>query len=609
MVTTDTLIPDLLKRHPYTRSVLDRYGLRGCGGRSGPQESLHFFARLHGVEEQHLLSEIEAAIAGDHAHQVEKVQLGVADAIYRRFFTAGILVVLTVGAGWGVWLLWQIGFASSFTGVSIQNVNAHGHAQIFGWVGLFIMGFAYQAMPRFWQTTLAAPRLAVAVFVAMLIGITLRTAGMMMQGQPWALSVAMSGGAFELIAITTFVSQLVMTFRKSNAPMEPYVCFIFAATGFFLLQAGFSVWHTYTTMNAATREQLLWYVGTYQAVLRDLQIHGLALLMILGVSMRLLPAIFGLPEISHRRAKTVLGMLLAAIIFETTFFIAYRWTGNHILAAMLLLPWLLLAIGSLLIPWTWKLWRPMPMADRSGKFIRAAYGWLAISMVLLLFLPVYQVASGIPFSHAYYGSIRHAITVGFISMMIMGVAAKVVPTLNGIDPRKLSALWGPFTLVNLGCLLRVSLQTLTDWHPLFFNVVGISGVLELTGLAWWGLHLIGVMRRGKRESHAIEKTPAPKTIEPHHVVADVLDWFPTTAPVFDRFGFTLLRNPLLRRTIARQTTLAQAAAMRRVPLAELLAALRDVVGVQDVIACTGSCRSCGHGSNTSEHPQPIWGGA
>ena len=71
--------------------------------------------------------------------------------LYRGFFTAGITVALTVGASWGVWLLWQIGFARRFTGVSIHQVNAHGHAQVFGWVGLFVMGFAYQMFPAIWQ--------------------------------------------------------------------------------------------------------------------------------------------------------------------------------------------------------------------------------------------------------------------------------------------------------------------------------------------------------------------------------------------------------------------------------------------------------------------------
>ena len=70
----------------------------------------------------------------------------------------GIVLILTAGATWGAWLLWQIGVAGRFTGASLHHVNAHGHAQIYGWVGLFIMGFAYQAFPRMWHVDLVAPR-------------------------------------------------------------------------------------------------------------------------------------------------------------------------------------------------------------------------------------------------------------------------------------------------------------------------------------------------------------------------------------------------------------------------------------------------------------------
>lgn len=172
----------------------------------------------------------------------------------------------------------------------------------------------------------------------------------------------------------------------------------------------------------------------------------------------------------------------------------YRWANDHRIAALLMVPWLMLAVGTVMMASPWRLWRPLPRADhRSGKFIRAAYGWLALSLVMLLLLPVYQLATGIPFSHAYYGAIRHAITVGFVSLMIMGISARVIPALRGIHPGGLPSLTGPFVLVNTGCLLRVSLQTLTDVHPAFFAVVGMSGLFELAGLAWWGADMLRLM--------------------------------------------------------------------------------------------------------------------
>src|SRR5687768_15229183 len=197
-----TMIPDLLTRHPQAREVLDRYGLRGCGGRLGPVESLAFFARTHGVDERSLLDELSTAMRTQATTRIApQFQPSVADTIYRRFFLGGIVVILTAGASWGVWLLWQIAIAGTFTGASLQHVNAHGQAQIFGWCGLFIMGFAYQALPRLWHTDLVKPRLAVVAFVLMLIGVLLRTIGMIGGESVVALPMAMLGGAAQIAAV------------------------------------------------------------------------------------------------------------------------------------------------------------------------------------------------------------------------------------------------------------------------------------------------------------------------------------------------------------------------------------------------------------------------
>ena len=161
--------------------VFDRHGLRGCGGPLGPRESIRFFARAHGVDELTLVHELELAVAAprsqSHSAATTRVAPEIADTIYRRYFLAGIAVVLSAGASWGAWLLWTIGLNGSFRAASVHAINAHGEAQIFGWVGLFIMGFAYQAFPRMWQTTLAAPRLAVVAFGLMVGGLVVRTAG------------------------------------------------------------------------------------------------------------------------------------------------------------------------------------------------------------------------------------------------------------------------------------------------------------------------------------------------------------------------------------------------------------------------------------------------
>jgi hypothetical protein len=423
---------------------------------------------------------------------------------YRRFFLAGIAIVLTVGAGWGAWLLLQIGARGHFTGASLHQVNAHGHAQVFGWVGLFVMGFAYQMFPALWQRRLRAPRLVPAVFGAMLAGIVVRTVGMAAVGARGAVVAVLAGGALEIAAIAAFVAQLGLTWRASLARRQPYMRYVATALVFFLAQAIVCVWHTYNTMVAADGPTLIWYVATYQAVLRDLQIHGFILFMVLGVSMHILPRFFGVPEVSRRAARAAGALMSGGVVGEVALFLVYRFTGRHVIAALLMAPWSALAIGTLSVAATFRPWRPFPRADRSAKFVRAAYLWLAASFALLLLLPVYQAVTGLAFSHAYYGSIRHAITVGFASQMIMGIAAFVVPDLRRVPRQGLPALVGPFVLVNIGCFLRVTLQALTDVHHAFFAVVGASGVLELAALSWWGAHMVRLMVAARRPERAAQ---------------------------------------------------------------------------------------------------------
>jgi len=581
-ITANLLLSDLLRAHPETRAVLDRFGLRGCGGSDGPHEPIRTFARAHGIDEARLLDELQSAVAfsSDGGAAGAPVLPGIADTIYRRYFLGGIVLALTAGATWGAWLLWTIALTGSFRSISLSNINAHGEAQIFGWVGLFIMGFAYQAFPRFWQTTLVTPRLAAHAFALMVAGLIVRTVAIA-TGEVWSLAAptALLGGLLQVAAAMIFTGQILATLGRSRVRIDPGVGFILSALAWFVLSICGSVWHTWNTMTARTPEELIWYVATYQAPLRDLQIHGLALFMILGVSLRMLPALFDRPGVPDRRAWWALALLVAGVVIETVLFLVYRWTGQRGFAAGLPLAHAMLVAGVALVVLPWKLWEPFPGCDRSGKFVRAAYTWLAISLAMLLVSPAHRLISGLPFSHAYHGAIRHAITVGFISLMITGMAAKVVPTLNGVDPRTLSRLWGPFLLLNFGCLLRVVLQTLSDWTGSVYPLLGVSGTLEVVGLAWWGAELIRLILAGMRESEIEHHPngPRPDRIEAEHRVADVLDWFPEVEPVLVQLGFTALRQPLLRRTIARQVTIAHAARVRMIGVEELLDTLNAAI--------------------------------
>ncbi len=615
-VNASSMLPDVLTAYPQLRSVFDRYGLRGCGGPLGPAESIEYFARAHGVPLEQLLRELRDELAAPSqpvAASVDDTDAPVVlgDSIYRRFFKAGILVVLTVGAVWGAAMLVRIALAGSFAAVSIHEINAHGHAQIFGWVGLFVMGFAYQAFPRIKHTNLWRPDLANMSFFLMVAGIFVRAIGEPLFGVPMFRELAFAAGMAEIVAVSLFITVIVQTLRTSDQPFAVYDTYIIVSLLFFLVQAVYGLAHYYATTAARTPEALIHVVSTYQGPLRDLQVHGFAMLMILGVGLRMFPPLFGLREASQRLARAGAVLLPLAVVGEVVMFIVMRLSGAAWAGGPLYLFVLLLVGLSIALTWRWGIASRAAEDDRSAKFIRAGVIWLHVSMLMLALLPVYVFgllptagvlsASGhraveIGFSHAYGGAVRHAITVGFISLMILGMAAKVVPTLNGVDVRRLRALWIPFILVNVGCAMRVSFQIATDFAEWAYPIAGISGLLEVTGIAIWGVQLWRVMNGwSPAETRPVLR---PARIEGDHRVSSVIDWFPQTLPVFLANGFAPLANPVARRTLGRAISVRQAAAKQGVPLDRLL---------QELNAAALVGRNAMHGEARLHIPLPVFG--
>ncbi|HKI32871.1 MAG TPA: DUF1858 domain-containing protein [Gemmataceae bacterium] len=579
------LIPDLLRAVPQARPVLDRYGLRGCGGELGPVESLGFFAHAHDVPLPGLLRELREVCERPAELPPTPPVAQIGDAIYRPFFKAGIVLVLTLGAVWGAYLLLRIAFSGEgFKAVGLHEVNAHGHAQIFGWVGLFVMGFAYQAFPRFKHTTLSHPRLALATLGLMLTGVVGRSVcEPLAVAWPGLATPAVAASALEVAAIALFVGIILATWRASGKPLAFYDWYVLSAFVWFLAQAVYEAAYLAATFAAGPGE-LVPLVARWQGALREMQIHGFALLIILGVSQRLFAHFYGFAAPSRRLSLVGLACLNAAVVGEVVGLIFLRdgpgwvalWYGSV----------LLLAGTIVVLVRDWHIFRTPPESDRGLKFLRAAYVWLFASLAMLVLMPVYQhallpwlaadgAATQLGFSHAYYGAVRHAITVGFVSLMIVGVASKVVPTLNGVDVRRLSPLWGPFLLINAGCTMRVVAQTLTDVTASSFPFAGLSGVLEVMGLALWGAHLWAVMAGRARVRAAAPAAPvvAGEPIAAAHRVGEVLDRYPELLNTFVTFGFTPLTNPLLRKTVARLVTIERACRAQQVDVDELLTAL------------------------------------
>ena len=64
------------------------------------------------------------------------------------FITTGLLFMVFPGTFLGVWNLLRISGMESVSSISPAWVQAHGHAQVFGWVGSFILGIGFYTTPK-----------------------------------------------------------------------------------------------------------------------------------------------------------------------------------------------------------------------------------------------------------------------------------------------------------------------------------------------------------------------------------------------------------------------------------------------------------------------------
>lgn len=506
-ITKETSVADIVRECPEARRIFDEHGLRGCGGAHGPAESLEFFASVHQVDVEQLVGELNDELRKPRQPYVYQESL--ADFIYRRFFKAGIAIVLSVGGLWGAVSLAQIALGRNFLQVRLlPAIHAHAHAMIFGWVGLFVMGFAYQSFPRFKNTTLWRPQLANASFYLMLAGIVTRMSAELLQPRPVALALGGFAAAVELAAISLFLIIIWRTARQSVEPHSPYEKFLLASFAWFFLQAMVSDLFFFAQATAVTQSELIRRIALIDGPLRDIQVLGFAALVIAGVSQRFVPRVYALAPPRRDRLNLIFVLMNASLVLDIVSYVAVLTTRVWYFAVGLELAYLLMPLWAVLLARQLGVLGRPGNTDRSFKFIRAAYVWLIAATAMLPLFPLYGALTHQVFAHSFMGAQRHAITVGFISLMILGVSARVAPILAGVDARKLDSLWGPFLFINLGCAGRVGLQILTDFTPrLAYPLIGVTGFIEVIALAWWGIGLWRVMNLARTQRPQVLTAP------------------------------------------------------------------------------------------------------
>jgi len=288
---------------------------------------------------------------------------------------------------------------------------------------------------------------------------------------------------------------LAVTGRQPS-PREPrpgaatHAGYVASAVVWMLLGAIAGVLHAWSIGGEPASGELSARVFLWSPALRDFQLHGVFLLMILGVSTRLLPAFLSLPPVTSDRPLRWLPWLNLGVALEAAgdLWVA-RAPGAAPAWALREVGVLLLAAGSLSLILPIGIYSARASASGPRPFVRAALAWLAVAFALLAAPPVFLVTLGRGPTHEFQDAARHAFTIGFAMMTVFGVSSMVGPAL-AVKPR-LPRGWLKWSwrLLNAAVMLRVGGEVISEFSPAGYGVAGISGVVALAAFVVWAVPL------------------------------------------------------------------------------------------------------------------------
>ena len=574
-INRNTIIKDIIKKHPETLSVFRKYNLVVAGGVRGPNEPLAFFSKAHEVDYDEIVEELKEAIekGGDGAETVELKE----DKVYERFVKTAILMTLTTGVAFGAAVLSYIGSKGSFQSVYHPIIQAHGHAQLFGWVGLCIIGFAYYIVPRVKNVELRYRELTTTSFWLMVTGTILRIFTQPYSNELTNIFLPISG-LFEFIAVATFTYIIFSTVFSSKEKIAVYDKFIKVGVLWFLLCSIINflmdLYLFFTDSHEIPRAFYSSFVHMF--------FLGFVFMFIFAVNIR---TVYAFLDVKPARTNAVNATFWLLNLTIPVYFIAnclnyqfpFLLKVSYFTIYLVAFSILIFVYGIRVFERSTRELEDVVMDRSYAKTIRAAYAWLIIGILILGAKPFFEAFS--EQQYLLHGAANHALAVGFVTMMIIGYASKMVPTFKGVNMygARLSDI--SFYLLNIGCFLRVFTQIMIALSGgFYYSLIGFSGWIEFTAIGIFGFNIWKTMNSEEEKEEGIEKQEDKITeVTKNTVVYDVVNQYPETLDIFLKFGFKQLSNPVARKTVAKMFTIEQATKIHPVEIDELLKALNEKI--------------------------------
>lgn len=416
----------------------------------------------------------------------------------RAWILSGLFFMALPGTLLGFSNLVAISAHHGLSGLSAAWIQGHGHAQVFGWIGSFVLGIGFYSQPAHGRSVLRVP---LTCFVLWTSGAALRWA-VNIYGWHWRLLLPASA-AFELIAILLFVraaSHHKLPEREGlpKPKMELWMVSVLLSTAGL---AAAVIFNFVECLHLAAQGELLSFPHGLDQ--RYLVVLGWGFLapVVWGFSARWLPTFLAVARPDSRLFSAALILDVAGVLSGCA-----GWIRPA--AALLALSAVAIGFGLHLTQHPHGRAKVQGIHPSFPTFIRLAYVWLVIAGWMTVWAAFADQHGGI------WGASRHALTVGFAATMVFAIGPRILPHFGGIYSifsKRLMFL--SLLLLQVGCTLRVSSEPLAyeGLLPFAWKTLPVSGVLELSGVLLFGLNLVLTFTLGRSAfaaQNVTEQTPS-----------------------------------------------------------------------------------------------------
>ena len=403
---------------------------------------------------------------------------------YAGLLRASLAIGVTTGFGFGLAVLLALAFRWPL-GSWLALAQAHGQAQLLGFVALFVMAVGSVLFPRFLASPLRRPRLAAVGGLTLALGVALRAVTQPIEPSALRSTALFLSGVFEPLGFALFALPLWESARLSVQP--PSVWRSYACAGFVALALALG-------LNAVAIAHLASGSGLVPFALDEALVHlelwGFVVPLTLAVALKIFPHFLLLRTPVADAFRPLLGLYLAGVALVTIGWLVLEWLP-HLAEPMALIRALGAAfegdglVGFVVALRLYKVaTRPSGtprVTDPTRRWIRLAFAWLLLAAALAATFAVREALTGVGANFTEASAVRHALTMGYLLPLMAVMAGRILPIYSADVLGHGHLLPTIVRLLFAGAGLRAGEQLAGGYNIWAAPLVAAGGILATVG--------------------------------------------------------------------------------------------------------------------------------